>query len=318
MKCKRCGEPLDPLDTYCPVCGRAAEPRKKAPPKKKTDSTPPIKLPQLDRFTRTYARDNARTNLLQLGTIAAVAVVIVLAVMVNSGVGALQKSMDQLQQSVDAQVQLHLSQNQPAPTDAPEIQTNPIPDEPAPTEGEEPVLSLSRQDLTAALRLYRTDSGTYASAAMNPSYATAWVSTAQESIARRVHATWILEGTGDRLALKLHESYGGEEIQADLTLSWVLSGNTFSGFSEAVCAWEYRAPGGEWGSVPNDAVTTDAGATRLALSSDRLAALLGGNSSIELRCQIVQNHFDGGTLRIITDGITMDAFGPVRTGSLLD
>lgn len=316
MKCKRCGEPLDPRDTHCPVCGRAVSGRKKAPAPKKNENNM-IKLPQLDKFTHTYAQDTLRSSLLQLVTIAAVAAAIVLAAMVYTGIGSLRDSIEQLRLTADAQLQLLQNQTEPADETEPEAdETEPPTD--GPTEPE--VLPLSRQDLTAALSLYRTDNGTYAAAAMNPSYAEAWVNTVREGSARRTNAAWIIRSTGDRLTVRLHDSYGGEALQAELTLNWTLTGETFSAFGGGVCVWEYRISGGEWESLPNECVTTDlaGGTTRLALTADRLNMLLGQQERLELRCQIAQTNPDGGSLRIIADGITIGAEGPVSAGSLLD
>lgn len=316
MRCKRCGEPLDPMDTHCPVCGRAVGARKKAPAPKKNDS-PVVRLPQLDKFTHAYARDMVRSNLLQLAALAAAVVILVLAVLMYRGIGSLQDSVNQLRLTADAQLQQSQNQTEPTWTTEPETEPDEMQTEPS---TEPAVVPLGQQSLTAALSLYRTDNGTYAAAAMNPSYATAWVNTVREGSARRTNAAWILQGTDDRLTVNLHDSYGSEEAQAVLTLSWSAEGSIFGAFSAGVCAWEWRVPGSEWESLPADCAATDlmVGTSRLSLTADRLTTLLGQYEMMELRCQVSLNHPDGGSLRIITDGITVDGNGPVTAGSMLD
>lgn len=304
MRCKRCGEPLEPMDTHCPVCGRAAAPRKKAPSQKKNESS--IKLPQLEKFTHAYNRDTALSRAIQLLTVTAVAVAVVLLVLVYTGMGALQSAVGQLQRTTDAQLQALQNQSQtPAAseTEPPVRETEP------PIQQSEPPIAatqpLSRQTLEATLSLDKSRGDTYATAWMtlesDNDRAVSWVHTGSG----QTGAIWILENAGDRLEVKLRERTG--ETQTELGLEWTLSGSTFSAMADAVCIWECRAGGGEWESLPNDCVTVSPadGTCDLMLSTDQLTTLRGQHSSLELRCHLSMQHPEGGSLKLLAAGITL-------------
>lgn len=304
MRCKRCGEPLEPMDTHCPVCGRAAAPRKKAPSQKKNEGS--IKLPQLDKFTHAYSRDTARSRTIQLVTVAAVAAAVVLLVLVYMGMGELQSAVGQLQRTADAQLQAQQNQNQtPAET---ETQPTVRETEPPIQQTETPAVPgqpLSRQTLEATLSLDRSRGDTYAAAWMTmesaDDRAISWVHTGSG----QTGAIWVLENAGDRLEVKLRERAG--ETQTETGLEWTLSGDTFASLENAVCIWECRAGGGEWESLPNDCVTMSQadGTCELVLSADLLTTLRGQHSSLELRCHLSLQHPDGGSLKLLVTGLAL-------------
>lgn len=318
MRCKRCGELLEPRDTHCPVCGKTVSTRRKAPAQKPAEA--PIKLPQLDRFAHIYDQDTARSHTLQMVTIGAVALAVVLLVMVLASVGDLKTAMDDLRRTSDAQLQAMQNQNQsqiqqtePTVTEA---QTEPV-------ETQDPMTSvplpLSRQDMEAVLTLYTTTDNAYASAEMDlgdfEDQAAAWVSTTREDTVRKTSVAWILGQSGDRLDMDLSAAYG---IQTDITLTWTLAGDTFDGLSGAVCTWEYRTDGGEWTPLPTDHITAIAGGCEVHLSADGLAALLAQGLQAELRCRVSMTHADGGSMKLLAQGIALDAAGLAVNGDLLD
>ena len=246
MRCKRCGELLNPADARCPVCGKTVTPpRKKAPAQKPGETN--IKLPQLDRFTHAYNRDTARSRLLQIATIGAVAAAMVLTVLVFAGIGDLKNAVKDLQLTADAQLQALQNQPQvPDQTDPP-VQTDPQEDAAEdvtedPTENQpadhQPLLAV--QNVKADLTLYNTADGAYAAASMTPGEfddrADAWVSAGRSGSQRRTDVAWILAGTGDRVDVTITESYGGEALAA-MTLGWDTEGDTFVDYSSPVCIW---------------------------------------------------------------------------------
>ena len=209
MRCKRCGELLNPADSHCPVCGKTVTPpRKKAPAQKPSETN--IKLPQLDRFTHAYNRDTARSRMLQIATIGAILAAMVLTVMVFAGIGELKSAVKDLQLTADAQLQAMQNQPQvPDQTDPP-IQTDPQED-PAGDVTEDPTDSqptvdapaLATQNVKADLTLYNTADGASAAASMTTGdfddRADAWVSAGRSGSQRRTDVAWILAGTGDRV-----------------------------------------------------------------------------------------------------------------------
>lgn len=322
MRCKRCGEPLEPMDTHCPVCGRAVAPRKKTVSQRNSETT--IKLPQLEKFTHTYNQDASRIRTLLIATIAIAVVSVALMVLVYLGVGdmrqdvaSMQDDMVNLQLMADSQLQQNQGQETPAPTDPTEAATE-ADIEPA-TEAE--AIPLSKQDLTATLELYRTANGTYAAAELDlgtdPAAVETWVNTSREGSSRWTNVSWILTGSGDQLDLKLHDSYGASDAQVYAGLSWALSGSTFRSFADADCAWEYRVPGGQWTSVSDEFFADKAGSSELRLTVDQLNKLLGQYTSLELRCRLSLTHPDGGMLEITASGISMNAQGLITSGDKL-
>lgn len=323
MRCKRCGEPLEPMETRCPVCGKTVAPRRKAPAQRTGETS--IKLPQLDKFTHAYSADAARSRMLQLATILVVLASLALLVVVFVGVGDLKNAVKDLELTANAQLQaLQNNQNQvPEATEGTdENQTEPQED---PTEdvGNEPEadLPLSQQDVDADLILYRSGSGNYAAASMDlGSYdekVDAWVNTVREGNSRQTNVAWILSGSGDRVDLKLHDSYGGEN-QVDITLSWQTEGDTFGSLGSPMCIWEYRLSGGSWESVPTEYLTPIGGGCELAFTAEQLAGLLGEQSKMELRCRVYMTHSAGGSMNILVGGIAFDAAGLTVSGDLLD
>lgn len=318
MRCKRCGEILEPMDTRCPVCGKTVAPRKKSAPPKKPENV--IKLPQLDKFTHTYHQDAARSRMMQMVTIAAIVVALAMLVMVYMGIGDMQSAVRDLKQSSDTQFQAILSQSQQNDTPVVQLQTEPQTDPVQPTEAETtPSLPLSRQDMEADLTLVWTDDRPYAAAAMDlggyEDQATAWVSTAAEGDSRRTDAVWVLENSDDQVLVHLEDRFGGTDALYFASLTWDLNGGTFSKLSGAVCVWECRVPGGDWQSMSSDYLTAVGGGCELRLTADQLAILIAQYNQLELRCQVSLTHVDGGILRIVADGMTMNQDGMV-TGSL--
>lgn len=316
MRCKRCGELLEPTDTRCPVCGKTlTPPRKKAPAQKPSETH--IKLPQLDKFTHAYSRDAARSRVLQLATIGAVIAAIALLVLVYTGVGELQTAVKDLKQTAAAQLQAMQNQPQAAtqPQTEPSVESTDAPTDASP-------LPLDRQNVEAALTLYHTAGGTYAAAVMElgdyEDQALAWVSTRQTGADRQTHVSWILVDSGDRMDLTLRDSWGGETAQFFAGLTWALEGDTFQDLSDAVCIWEYRVSGGQWESLPIAHVTAVPGGCEVCLTTEELGNLLGQTSGMELRCHVSMTHPDGGTMRVLAGPMALNAAGPVVSGTLLD
>lgn len=324
MRCKRCGEQLEPMDTRCPVCGKPVASRRKAPAQRSNETH--IRLPQLDKFTHAYGEDVARSRMLQLATIAAVLLALVLLVLVFAGVGELKTAISDLKVTADAQLQAIQNQpKDPVPTEGePELDTEPQEDPTEETQGQidEPqILPLSRQVVSAELNLYRGDNGAYAAAWMDlggyEDRAEAWVSTTREGSSRETSVSWILEQSGDRLDVTLSETYGGDDA-AQLTLKWNTRGETFRSMGNPVCVWEYRVVGDSWDSLPAEYLNPIGGGCELAISADQLTMLVAQYSEMELRCQVSMSHPSGGTMKVLVDGIRFDADGLTVSGSLLD
>lgn len=314
MRCKRCGEILEPMDTRCPVCGKTVTSRKKPAPHKNPENN--IKLPQLDKFTRTYQQDTARSRTLQMVTVAAIVVVLAMLVMVYVCIGDMQAAVNDLKLTGDAQLQA--LQNLPQQNDIPDTQpqTEPQTDPVEPTEGEEiPSLPLSRQDMEANLTIAWADQRPYAAATMDlgsfEDQVKAWVSATAQGDSRRTDAVWVLENSGDRLRVSLEDRFGGEDAVYFASLTWNQKGSTFGSMGGAVCVWECRVPGGDWQSIPSDYLTAVGGGCELRLTADQLTILIAQYKQLELRCQVSLTHPDGGILRIVTDGMTLNPDGMV-------
>lgn len=327
MRCKRCGELLEPTDSRCPVCGKTvAPPRRKAPAQRPSEAN--IKLPQLDKFTHAYSADAARSRMLQLATIAAVLVSVALLVMVFAGVGDLKDAVQDLKRTADAQLQAIQNQSNvsiPTPTEGePQMQSEPVQeDTDEPDDSQDTAsLPLSQWNLMAQLTLYRGSNGAYACADMDLAdyndQAAAWVSTVRDGTSRQTNVAWILEGSGDRMDVSLRDSYGGADAQVDIDLSWQTQGDTFSSLGSPVCIWEYRVQGGSWESVPTEYLTPVGGGCEVKITADQLTELLVQNSQMELRCLVSLTHPAGGSVKMLLDGITFDSTGLVVSGDLLD
>lgn len=319
MRCKRCGEILEPGDTKCPVCGKTLTPPRKRPPAQKPSETN-IKVPQLDKFTHAYSRDAAQSRMLQLVTILAVAAAIVLLVVVYLGIGNLRDSVDQFRQSADAQFE-SLHNQTPAAPEVPEEPQQTEPQGETPTQLPQPQ-SLSQQDVEATLTLHHTAGVTHAAAVMQlgdyEDRVIPWVGSAMDVVGRRTEASWILEQSGDRLDVQLRDSYGVGDNPVDIALTWTLKGSTFASLSGTMCTWEYRVPGGEWKDVPTDLLTPVGGGCELKMTADALTGLLGTGSELELRCRVSMTHPDGGALKLVVEGIVFGSEGLKDGGSLTD
>lgn len=324
MRCKRCGELLEPTDTRCPVCGKTlTPPRRRAPAQKPSETN--IKLPQLEKFIHAYSEDAARGRMLQLVTVGAVAAAIALLVLVYVGVGNLQTAVGDLDRIANAQLQAMQNQPPVSVVEPTEGQTDPTEENTeAPTDPPAQVqpMPLSEQDVQADLTLYRSANGTYAAAAMDlGSYedrADAWVNTAVTENGCQTNVSWILENSDDRLDMKLSESYGGADAQVAVTLSWDTEGNTFRSLTNPVCIWECRTAGGQWASVPTDYLNPIAGGCELKMTADQLQILMAQYSEMELRCYVSMTHPDGGAVRLLVDGILINTEGMAHSGDLLD
>ena len=318
MRCKRCGELLEPTDARCPVCGKTATPpRRKAPAQKPGETN--IKLPQLERFTHAYSRDTARSRMLQMATIAAVAAAILLTALVFAGIGELKDAVKDLQITADAQLQAIQNQSNVPPVTDPQDQTGPEDATEDATEGstQPPVdQPLSRQQMKAALNLYNTTEGAYAAASASCEDADAWVSTIRTGTERRTYAAWILAETGDRVDVTLTERYGGDTLAA-MTLSWDAEGDTYADLGSPVCIWEYQVGTNAWESLPTEYLTPIGGGCELSLSADNMKLLLAQYSRMELRCRVSMSHPDGGSLEMMVDGIMLDENGLAVNGGLL-
>lgn len=322
MRCKRCGEILEPTDTHCPVCGKTLmTQRRRTQPQRPSETN--IKLPQLEKFTYAYGQDVARSRMLQLVTIGAVVVMLALLVMVYVGMGEVQSAMSQVQQTSDTllQNQQKVQQNQtPAPTEPPtegqQEQTEP-PTEPPVQQNDQP---LSRQDLEAVVTLHYTGGNAYASAVMDlgscEDTMIPWVSTAMGDTGRRTNVSMILDGAGDRVDVELRDRYAAADHQVDITLTWDLKGTTFHSLANPMCVWECRVPGGQWESVPSSYLNPIGGGCELKLQAEELTLLMAQYSQMELRCQVTFTHPDGGILNLVVDGIAINSQGLVDGGNL--
>lgn len=316
MRCKRCGNPLDPMDTRCPVCGKTlTPPRRKAPAQKPAETT--VKLPQLDKFIHAYGQDAGRSRMLQLVTIAAAAVLVALLVMVYMGLGDLQTAVNDLKLSSDTNFQALRNQTSApqAPTDP---QTDPTEEPTAQVDQPQTNVPLEQQALEASLMLYRNEGNLYAAPELDlggyEDRVVTWVSTAAQGGENRAEVSWILDSTNDRLNLTVRDSAAEAEASAQVSLEWTLQGTTFANLAgTAVCIWEYRVAGGSWESVPNEyaAAVPEEDRCSLTLTADQLAGLLGDYNQMELRCHVNLTHPAGGAVKIVAEGITLSAAAPV-------
>lgn len=323
MRCKRCGEILEPTDTRCPVCGKTLTPPRKRPQNQKPSETN-IKLPQLDKFTHAYAQDAARSRMLQLVTIGAVVAVLAVLVLVYVGVGEIQSAMGDVKQTADVllQNQQQAQQNQTPvtpepPTQAPIEPTETTTEPPAP---QQPDLPLSRQNAQATVTLHYTSGSAYAAAVMDlGSYedrVIPWVSTAMDVTGRQTNVALILDEAGDRLDVKLRDGYGVGDYQVDIALTWDMKGNTFRGLANPTCVWECRVAGGQWESVPTSYLNPIGGGCELKMLAEELTLLMAQYSQMELRCVVNFTHPDGGSMDLVVDGIAIDSQGLADGGNL--
>lgn len=315
MRCKRCGEILNPGETRCPVCGKTlSQPRKRPAATKSAENT--VKLPQLDRFTRTYQKDTSRSRLMQTVTIVAVAAAIVLLALVYTGLGDVKETVALLQQ--DSQQLLQGQQANQIPDPVPEetagIQTEPT--------GGVQAQTLSGQNVEAALTLSRGSSGTYVAADMAlggfDDRAKVWLSAGEVNPERRFRASWILEKSGDRLDAELVDRHSGAEGSYYISLAWNIAGTAFGGYTNPMCIWEYRIDGGEWSSVSAEAITAVPGGCEVRLSAEDLTGLLGEGAELEIRCNLSMTHPDGGSLKLAVTGVSLNGTGLTASGALAD
>lgn len=315
MRCKRCGELLEPMETRCPVCGKTVSPRKKPAPPKKPENI--IKLPQLDKFTHAYQQDTARSRILQMVTIAAIVVVLAMLVMVYVCIGDMQAAVADLKHSSDTQFQAILNQPQQEEIEDVQPQTEPQTDPAEPTQGEDaPALPLSRQEMEAGLALTWTADRSYAAASMDlgsfDDQVKAWVGTDVSGGARRTDAVWVLQNSGDWLRLGLEDRFGGDDALYYVDMKWNMKGGTLGAMAGPVCVWECRVPGGQWESVPTECMTAVGGGCELRLTAQQLETLIGQYNYLELRCQVSVTHPDGGILHMTAEGMTINRSGMVN------
>lgn len=315
MRCKRCGEILNPGDTRCPVCGKTqSQPRKRPGTPKTTENN--IKLPQLERFTRTYQKDASRSRTLQTVTIVAIAAAIVLLALVYRGIGNVTDALGQLQE--DSRQLLQGQQIPQEPDPVPEETTG---TDTQPTGGDQGT-TLAQQNVAAAMTLSRGGAGTHITASLTPGdfddRATVWISTGEVNPERRFQASWILEKSADRLDAELIDRHSGAEGSYYVSLTWNLTGETFGGYANPMCIWEYRIDGGQWSSVSAESITVAPGSCEVRLSAEDLAGLLGEGTGMEIRCNLSMTHPDGGSLKLAVTGIALNAAGLTATGPLAD
>ena len=306
MRCNRCGNPLDPRDTRCVVCGKVlVPPTKKRPPAQKSGETQNMKIPQLEKFTHVYSRDAARSHSFHTLTLLAAAVALVLLILVYMGMGDLKDAVADMRQSTDSQ--LAVLQQTPAtvPTEAPteEVTEPPVVADPA--------KPLNQQRLKAKVSLHRHAHGTYAAASLDlgtfEDEAMCWVVTN----AHETHVQWTLANAGDRLELQIVDAYTAAESKLDLKLNWSFSGDTFAMLTDNACGWECRVSGDAWGAIPEAYVTVEGGSTALTLTAESLDLLLAQYDEMELRCQFTLKHPDGGSVTVTADGMTVTREGLV-------
>ena len=309
MRCNRCGNPLDPRDTRCAVCGKTLTPPapKKRPSAQKTGEHQNIKLPQLDKFTHAYNRDTARSNSFHTITLAAAAAALILLVLVYLGIGELKTAVADLHQFTDSKLTTLQEQAvaEPEPTEAATEAPVETPDDAVPAK------PLSRQALTADVTLHRHAHGTYAAASMDlgtfEDKAMCWVVTN----AHETHVQWTLSGSGDRLELLMADAFSAADSKLELKLTWSFSGDTFALLMDGACSWECRMSGGEWGAIPEEYVAVETGTSTLTLTAEAMDLLMAQYDEMELRCQVKMNHPDGGSVTMTADGLTVARSGLV-------
>ena len=315
MRCNRCGNPLDPRDTRCSVCGRTlTPPRRQRSSSQKTASQKPseshIKLPQLDKFTYAYAQDADRSHRMHILTFLCVVVCVVLLVMVFRGTKALKTAVEDLKTTTTTQLQA--IQQAPAPT-APQVEDS-TQTETEPTAPAQTIQPLNRQRLKASLTLHRTKDRNYAVPAMDlgtfEGVPTTHVSTQWSSNQSRTDISWTV--SGEQLDLLLEEKFSAEENTVSVTLQWAFGGETFGAYGDLLCTWECRtSAGSEWGAVPTDCIQTTGTGSALTLDMQNMDLLLAQYSEMELRCLVSLAHPAGGTMSVTVDGITLGRTGLV-------
>ena len=310
MRCNRCGNPLDPRDTRCAVCGKVLVPpptKKQRPTAQKSGETQHIKLPQLERFTHAYSRDAARSHSFHTATLVVAAVALVLLILVNMKVGDLKDAVSELRQSTDSQ----LAALQQTPVVLPSEDSTEEEETVAPSDPTAPVKPLSQQRLKAKVSLHRHAHGTYAAASLNlgtfEDEALCWVVTN----AHETHVQWTLAKAGDRLELEIEDAYTAAESKLALKLNWSLSGDTFALLMDSACSWECRMSGGEWGAIPEDYVVVESGTSTLTLTAENMDLLMAQYDEMELRCQFTLKHPDGGAVTVTADGMAVTREGLV-------
>ena len=317
MRCNRCGNPLDPRDTRCSVCGRTVTPpRRQRPASQKPVTHKPseshIKLPQLDKFTYAYAQDADRNHRMHLLTFLGVLACIVLLVLASRSNKALKTAVEDLKTTTTTQLQA--LQQAPTPT-APPVE-DPVPSDTTPTEPPaQTIQPLERQRLKASLSLHRTADRNFVSPAMDlgtlEDTPTTYVSTQWSDSKSRTDISWTLDQ--EQLDLLLQETFSAEESVISVSLKWALDGQIFSGYGDVLCSWECRtSAGSEWGSVPTDCIQTNDTGSTLTLDMQNMDLLLAQYSEMELRCLVSLAHPAGGTLSITADGITVGRDGLVK------
>ena len=96
-----------------------------------------------------------------------------------------------------------------------------------------------------------------------------------------------------------------------ITQRWALSGDIFGNMTDPGYIWECRAEGDEWGDLPSEYVTDAGNGCDLNLNQEQITLLLGQHGEMELRCRLSLTHADGGSITIITDGLTISPAGIV-------
>ena len=310
MRCNRCGNPLDPRDTRCAVCGKVLVPpptKKQRPPAQKSGETQHIKLPQLERFTHVYSRDAARSHSFHTATLVVAAIALVLLILVNMKVGDLKDAVSELRQSTDSQ----LAALQQIPVTTPTEDSTEEEETEAPSDPAAPAKPLSQQRLKANVSLHRHAHGTYAAASLDlgtfEDKAMCWVVTN----AHETHVQWTLSGSGDRLELLMADAFSAADSKLELKLTWSFSGDTFALLMDGACSWECRMSGGEWGAIPEEYVAVETGTSTLTLTAEAMDLLMAQYDEMELRCQVKMNHPDGGSVTMTADGLTVARSGLV-------
>lgn len=312
MRCNRCGNPLDPRDTRCAVCGKVLVPLppKKRPAPQRSGEQQNIKLPQLEKFTHTYNRDSARSHSFHTLTLLAAVAAVVLLVMVYSRVGALRTDMADLQQLTDSR--LSALQQQDTPVAPPVEESTEAPTE-MPTEApvDTPAKPLGQQKMTADVTLFRHSDGIYTAASLEQGTAdeeaTCWVVTTKH----KAHIQWTFGESGNRLELVISDGFDEATSELMLKVNWNSSGEILRSLSVKSCVWECRSAGSEWGAIPAEYLTVEEGSSKMNLTTDAVGLLLAQYDEMEVRCQVVLEHPDGGSVTMTADGMTVTRSGLV-------
>lgn len=316
MFCKWCGETITTAAERCPKCGRETPAmsdcggfyqlktggeNSAVPPQ----PSGPIKLPQLDKLGHMYVRDMKKTRLLQLVSLGAMVLTVLLLVVTLISIVGVGARLSVQQPDGDSQHQEDSENPQQGSLPGDEELTQPT---------EPPVPVLSEQNVVLSMKLYNGEKNKgYVQAGIDlgecEQETAAWAHTeyGDESGKRR---SWIVydlgEGTG-LLNLREYDIFTEDGLEAGL--SWETQGVYFGALKAQKYVWECSAGDGGWEEITSGAVEDDAGEVVLKLPQESL-----GKEAQQLRCTVTFRHSDGGTMTIVLEGLLFNEDGICLNG----